>query len=376
MIKMMLTMIQAANVYSQYVIPGSDVDSNECITSAGYTWCQSSNSCVRVWETPCSDNFKDCHNCLFRQRNGENIACPPECDIVTDPTPHPMPYPTQIHPTDPLPQACSDVMCMIYCEHGHQLDQNGCQLCQCIERIDIDQPTCNNVYTCPKVTELYTDKVGYTTYKLSLMIQPNTNIKNIYAIYGNNQNNVGEQMYIPGAYQEKDVFGSNIGGVNENLININPESKHDSWLTIDITDGDPNNLLSTIGIDFGDWSENNGISIDNGAIYMVDPHTYISNTECIIGQLTIHNEINTEMLINVQGKFISDESWHETKIVFRLNPPGAVQVNVNAIPLDCILWYDGCNVCITNNGVLGGCSRLMCLIDDDPVCRTYKPNGH
>ena len=369
-IKMMVTMLQMAHVYSQY--PGAP-GQNECLDSAGYTWCQSSNSCVRVWETPCADNFKDCSNCLFRQRNGENIACPPDCDMIDTP-PHPIdPLP---YPTGPV-SLCSDVVCMMYCENGHQLDQNGCQMCQCIEIIvNIDQPTCNNMYVCPKVTELYTDKVGYTTYQLSLTIQPNTNIKNIYALYGDNLHNEGKQMYIPGAYQIKDIFGSNIGGINENLISINPNSKYDSWLTIDITDGDPNNLLSTIGIDFGDWSENNGISIDNGALYMVNPQTYISNTECIIGQLTISNEINTEMLINVQGKFISDESWYETKIVFRLNQPGAVQVNVNAIPFDCILWFDGCNVCIANNGVLGGCSRLMCLIDDEPMCRKYKPNGH
>ena len=26
---------------------------------------------------------------------------------------------------------CGDVMCMIYCEHGFLLDENGCEQCEC-----------------------------------------------------------------------------------------------------------------------------------------------------------------------------------------------------------------------------------------------------
>lgn len=33
--------------------PGSDGDAHGCIPSAGYTWCESRQACVRLWETPC-----------------------------------------------------------------------------------------------------------------------------------------------------------------------------------------------------------------------------------------------------------------------------------------------------------------------------------
>jgi hypothetical protein len=33
--------------------PGSDRDEHGCIPSAGYSWCESSQQCVRSWETPC-----------------------------------------------------------------------------------------------------------------------------------------------------------------------------------------------------------------------------------------------------------------------------------------------------------------------------------
>jgi hypothetical protein len=59
---------------------GGAMDTNNCLISAGFTWCESSQDCIRQWETPCADNYNDCSDCLRRQINGENIACPMECD--------------------------------------------------------------------------------------------------------------------------------------------------------------------------------------------------------------------------------------------------------------------------------------------------------
>ena len=61
---------------------GGQRDSNNCLMGAGFTWCESTQSCLRHWETPCEDNYTDCNDCLLKQRNGENIACPFECDTV------------------------------------------------------------------------------------------------------------------------------------------------------------------------------------------------------------------------------------------------------------------------------------------------------
>ena len=62
---------------------GGERDDNNCLISAGYSWCEDSQLCIRIWETPCQDNFSDCNDCLKRQRNRENIACPPNCDTTT-----------------------------------------------------------------------------------------------------------------------------------------------------------------------------------------------------------------------------------------------------------------------------------------------------
>ena len=38
---------------------GGSRDPNNCLIGAGYSWCESSQSCIRQWETPCQDNFND-----------------------------------------------------------------------------------------------------------------------------------------------------------------------------------------------------------------------------------------------------------------------------------------------------------------------------
>ena len=38
---------------AQYVVGGQH-DIHDCVSDGGYTWCESSSSCIRSWETPCS----------------------------------------------------------------------------------------------------------------------------------------------------------------------------------------------------------------------------------------------------------------------------------------------------------------------------------
>ena len=64
------------------VLIGGSRDTNNCLINAGFSWCEASQECLRIWETPCKDNYSDCNDCLERQRNGENIACPTTCDNV------------------------------------------------------------------------------------------------------------------------------------------------------------------------------------------------------------------------------------------------------------------------------------------------------
>ena len=73
----------------------------------------------------------------------------------------------------------------------------------------------------------------------------------------------------------------------------NEDLMYDSWLTIGITDGDPHNLLSTIGIDYSNWNSENGLDIDNGALFVMDPRINAeTGNEYILGQLTLSDDIS------------------------------------------------------------------------------------
>jgi len=150
MLKILVSLLQIFSVYSQYggnvivgnMMPGGNIDNHDCITSAGYTWCESSNDCIRQWETPCEDNFIDCNDCLTKQKNGYNIACPTNCDLV------------EIKP--PIVE-CPEVMCMMYCEFGNMIDSNGCQICQCNEVSHIEAPPKSETLTIPNDCILWYD---------------------------------------------------------------------------------------------------------------------------------------------------------------------------------------------------------------------------
>ena len=340
---------------------GDSIDSHNCLISGGYTYCESTRNCIRQWVTPCPDNYDNCDDCITKQRTGMNIACPEECNMIAiDPI-----YPPPLPPT-PIPiefhSKCPNTMCMMYCDKGFKLDNNGCNICECEDEIIVEQPECNNQYVCPKVTELFTDKDNYITYQLSLLINPDLNIKNVYAIYGDPDNS----MYIPPAYQVNSIFDTNIGGSSDYLISLVPEQKYDSWLTISLTDGDPNNLLSTVGIDFSKWTENQGILVDNGAIFYLNPQIVYIQNECIIAHITIRNNNFEEMIINVQGKFNTDDEryWTQEKIIFKIKS----HTSTKDISDNCISWFDGCKTCDVNNGILGSCTNRICLQEEEPYC--------
>ena len=141
---------------TNHVMVGGQRDENDCLTSAGYSWCEETQNCIRQWVTPCTDNYDDCNDCLKRQRKGENIACPVNCENTrdtsdcsqdgyiwcpvmnrcTDPNKEPCFRIMEPGPViDPLsnspPTPCPEVMCMMYCVNGRKQDENGCDICSC-----------------------------------------------------------------------------------------------------------------------------------------------------------------------------------------------------------------------------------------------------
>lgn len=47
---------------NQEPMVGNDRDENGCIGSAGYTWCEAKQKCLRVWEEPCIDDRSQADN--------------------------------------------------------------------------------------------------------------------------------------------------------------------------------------------------------------------------------------------------------------------------------------------------------------------------
>ena len=325
---------------------------------------------------------RDCEICLARQRNGENIACPYNCN---------QPLIDQLYP--PCELCPPEPSCMSPgpdCEYEQQRDSCGCLhdcgniVCNPTINIPpsppspcpIEQIDCINEFVCPKITEVtqcsHGGIEGHTTYQLSLVVQPDKYIKNIYAIFGDTYNHI---MYFPPAYQIDGPFDSNIGGVSSSIISIFPDAFYDSWITIGITDGDKDNKLSTIGIDFDEWSETNPITTSNGAVFLLDPNEGENKDEYIIGQITIQNELIDVLTVNVQGKKVNGDTWKEYGVNFILNPSELIQ---NSIPRECSIWYDGCNLCHVNNGIINTCTKDMCFTEGEPECRVHTDelSGH
>ena len=49
----LLTNVYAGNTGDELPLVGGTRDVNNCLVSAGYTWCQSSQNCLRQWEISC-----------------------------------------------------------------------------------------------------------------------------------------------------------------------------------------------------------------------------------------------------------------------------------------------------------------------------------
>ena len=238
-------------------------------------------------------------------------------------------------------------------------------VCAC----NVETPHCLSYYVCPKYTQISCgdDGInGYTTYQLSLVVQDDKNVENVFALYGD----VGKEMFIPSAYQIDGPFDTDLGGISPSIISIYPDALYDSWTTIGITDGDRDNKLSTIGIEFSSWSDSNPIITNNGAIFLMDPTERISEKEYIIAQLTLLDGNDHHAIFNVNGKKITGhEAWTQENIRFDFSR------TQNNIPRNCAIWYDGCHICTANNGILGSCTDEQCMAYGTPECRLYL-SGH
>ena len=103
-----LFLLSSSVASEEPTIVGNVRDSHNCIKSAGYEWCEHTQSCIRPWITECHET------------------------------------------------KCPDVMCDMYCKTGFESNKKGCNICKCkVEDMCLDwyYNTCNDNREC---------KEGYT----------------------------------------------------------------------------------------------------------------------------------------------------------------------------------------------------------------------
>ena len=255
-----------------------------------------------------------CDICLIKQRAGQNIACINDCNNEVDHLTNSCPDGYYDHDNNPITPCNTVPDCFEYtkCNDEYEVIIKD-NVCSCHMK-----SSCDRKYVCPHSKEIKGDSLnGYTTYEVSLVLNEEYSNGNIYAIYGDRNN----PMIIPPAFQI-DNIGVNMGGTNP-LINKNiPEGKYDSWLTIGIHNSNIVGKVSAIGIDFSDWDENNGITVTDGAVFLIDPTVKLSKTnKYIIGHLTLKNDEDHTLNINVQGLsdvrlIFNSKNYVENNIVY------------------------------------------------------------
>ena len=89
----------------------------------------------------------------------------------------------------------------------------------------------------------------------------------IYTLYGNGD----DAMIVPPGFQEPAPFGADLGGVSPAFYAFMPGAEVDSWLTVSHAEGNTDPSLSSIGIDWTVWTDIEGLTIGDGAIFFMEP---------------------------------------------------------------------------------------------------------
>eukprot|EP01043_Picozoa_sp_COSAG02_P005432 COSAG02_NODE_147_length_33939_cov_6.689539_7_plen_1476_part_00 len=150
---------------------------------------------------------------------------------------------------------------------------------------------------------------GYTTYRLTVSLHGTA--RSLYSIEGTPEGT----MELPAAYQAVPPFGADVGGVNPQFYTFMADAEFDSWLSVGITDGDVARELSTIGIDFATWTDSVGLSVDNGAVFWLDPND-APGGHVVVVQLTVASGSSGTVTMGMQGHSTEGDDWDARRVVF------------------------------------------------------------
>lgn len=94
-ISILLILLAFSGCKKQEQVVGGDKDEHGCISSAGYTWCESSQKCMRLWEEECpmtqdlcekfEGHWSDCSSrCVIDNQGNSDVVCIQVCDELCE----------------------------------------------------------------------------------------------------------------------------------------------------------------------------------------------------------------------------------------------------------------------------------------------------
>ena len=274
-------------LYGTYVL-------SQNICKDGEYYCNDVEKCIKTGVL-CKSVCDTCHE---KQQYGQNIACINECNHEVDHLISGCIPGYYDHDNNMLTPCEPETDCFEYtrCGKGYDVIKTN-RVCTCVKKKD-----CDRRYLCPftKIINYKNNLInGYTTYEISLKLKDDYSNGNIYALYGDKY----YSMIIPPAYQIEQHVGVDLGGINPVLNDYVPEAKYDSWLSIGVHDSEIQGKVTSIGVDFDHWSQDHGITVTDGAIFLLDPDLKMSDTNTyIMGHLTLKDSVDYTMNINIKGQ--------------------------------------------------------------------------
>ena len=151
----------------------------------------------------------------------------------------------------------------------------------------------------------------------------------------------------------------------------------DSWLTVGVTDGTPD-TVSSVGIDFSEWSNTQGIEVTQGSVFWLDldKAPKKGGRDITIAQLTVPAGASFDGKVNAQGSTVAgakSKHWDARNIAFH-GGPEKVGKSCNA-PADCPSCEDPmvrtCGKSNTCSCKLKHCTGTSCC----STCKHPPPPG-
>ncbi len=181
----------------------------------------------------------------------------------------------------------------------------------------ISPSVCGTSYVVVSVQDANSPYAGMQTLQLSIELSRLQG--NLYIVFGS----VPAPMVLPPAFQGSGAFGVDIGGINPGYFSVSLEAEIDSWLTVGATDGSLGDSLSSVGIDWSEWTVDSGITVIDGGVFLMDPWAGPSGS-VVVAQITVPTGSNPAITLGAQGHLADDPSndWQCGGATwYRLCPP-------------------------------------------------------